>query len=213
MYLVEVQEVLRRLSLPDIVQAREEVEEVLQSTTVRMLAMLETRSFALGTFTDDFMVSPSYRGIDGLFPLRLSRPFVTDTPVIVRVAKDYKDLSTGDIVDDREIMVQKERGFVSIVDQPVPNHNRFRSYYVRVQYEAGLTTYLETLESGGDAEIFDEVPDWLQDLAFMSASDLYHRRPDSDSSSEGGFPLPDYYHALLTQHSRVSSFALKPLGS
>lgn len=209
MFLVEVQEVMRRLALPEIVQARDEVLEVLESTTVRMMALLETRGFARGTFQDDFMVSESYRGIQGLFPLRLTRPFVTGSPVSIKIAENYRDLANGTEVDPRDVLVQQERGFVSLTDQPI---TQGKPYYIRVTYEAGFLTYEEELETVVTATIYDEVPGWLQDLAYMSAADLYHRRPEAVEREKGGFPLPDYYHTLMHQNSRASSFALRPIG-
>lgn len=212
MFLVEVHEVMRRLALPQIVQARDEALEVLESTTVRMMALLETRGFARGTFQDDFMVGESYRGIPGLFPLRLTRPFLTDGPISIRIAANYRNLTNGVEVDQKDVLVQRERGFVSLTDQPISGS---RPYYIRVTYEAGFDTYEEEIEEGPPAmtaTIFDGVPDWLQDLAYMSAADLYHRRPEAVERERGGFPLPDYYHTLMHQNSRVSSFALRPIG-
>jgi hypothetical protein len=209
MFLVEVQEVMRRLTLPEIPQARDEVLEVLESTTVRMLALLETRGFDRGTFQDDFMVGESYRGIKGLFPLRLSRPFISGVPMSIKFAENYRDLSSGAEVDPRDVLVQQERGFVSLTDQPI---TQGKPYYIRVTYEAGFLTYEEELETDVTATIYDEVPGWLQDLAYMSAADLYHRRPEAVEREKGGFPLPDYYHTLMYQNSRASSFALRPIG-
>lgn len=212
MFLVEVQEVMRRLSLPEIPQARDEVLEVLESTTVRMLALLECRGFERGTFQDTFMVGESYRGIRGLFPLRLSRPFITDMPLSIKLSENYRDLDKGTEVDVQDILVQRERGFVSLTDQPIADG---RPYYLRVAYEAGFGIYEEEMEEGPPqmtAEIFEDVPGWLQDLAYMSAADLYHRRPEAVEREKGGFPLPDYYHTLMHQNSRASSFALRPIG-
>jgi len=119
-------------------------------------------------------------------------------------------MDSGYTVDQKDVLLQKERGFVSLTDQPVAGGNR--PYYIRVTYEAGFLTYEEELETDVTATIYDEVPGWLQDLAYMSAADLYHRRPEAVEREKGGFPLPDYYHTLMHQNSRASSFALRPVG-
>jgi hypothetical protein len=130
MDLVSVEEIKERMALND----SEEVDSTLTTCIIAATSMLSASlgtDFDSASHTDLFYLDSNDRPPDfrSNFRLRLTKAFLTDDAVVVKVGDTISDITTS--VSATEVQINRRKGIVYIPSS-------YEGYYVSVAYTAGF---------------------------------------------------------------------------
>lgn len=223
--LVRVEDLRLRLGLQNLAPLNDRISAAIDSATPHIESALQT-SFDLSTDrVEDFYVE--FHRDEPLHldfvRLRLSQGFVSGTPEL-KLAALYQELSVGDVLDPAIYGVDNSKGVIFLSDEQVGltvttiRRLAVNRYYLRVKYTAGLS--VTTTEFG---DVYDNVPSWLKEVAYLLSSRLYRSfSPDEEHSLDADVStralsrkrsglFPTAAIALLEKHIRFVPQAIDPI--
>ena len=200
--LVTVEDFRNRAVLQDIAQLNAIADRVLESVSNHLEAALSTH-FAKEEYVEVFWLDQFSRPFPHSQPvLLLGNGFVhpdeAATPFEVRMAEKVSELDAAALVDESEMLLDFEKGRVVLTGYDIEEEReKDLQRYVQVTYTAGFAA---------TNEVFDGVPEWLQEMAVIKGMKLYAEVADSpDFKPDGDLS------AFLSSNQRSQKNEVRPL--
>lgn len=212
MKLVSVDQAIDRLGLQtfESPELLDRLELILEVVSTYVETVLDT-NLALASYVDEFYLERKQSNVSVNFPsFKLKNGFVNTGTVVVSYGYNRDQLGE-DIVSDEYVLKDLEKGVMKIDWLFLEKSGAFvyrRVYpgisnFFRFEYTAGFD------DVDGDG-VYDSVPDWLAEVAFLVTSSVYKSGLNC-MDDKGGSMCRNMISQLIGRKSRLAASSVKAL--
>lgn len=189
------------------------------SATTQLIEHLLIKSFdATVAVVEDFIIPETYVLDDNRFlRFRLNNGLVSQTANSVSMVYGVTeaDLASAPPVATEFRKIDEEKGLVYFdnlgfsddlisIHRRISPDDRFTGYIFRITYDHGLA-FTNTV----DGDFYDDVPDWLQELALIKAREIYQLTIPSKDKKPASISMN--FNDMLAGRIRYYPTALRPI--
>lgn len=213
--LVTLKQMRSRYAVPDEDSVNLQMSESLNATSSIVERWLETDFGEQTGAIDQFELPNGMSTVNKKYPvLRLDYGFVTAMTTVLASGL-REDLANGDVVDQAKFTkLDSDRGLLSVdMMFPVGSLALARVYriptawFFQATYDSGFTVSAVT----GQGDVYQAVPNWLQELAMLTGKAVYDNSGVCDEEKLSKGTLGAQIRTLLAKKQRNVPYGLRPI--
>lgn len=213
--LVTLAQMRNRYAIPDEDSVNLQMAESLNATSAVIERWLETDFDAVTGVIDQFEMPRGMSTVNKKYPvMRLDYGFVT-TMTTVLASGLREDLADGTVVDQAKFTnLDSDRGLLT-VDMTFPAGSMAVARLYRGQpgwfFQATYDSGFATTGVVGQGEVYQAVPNWLQEMAMVVGKAVYDNSGVCDEEKLSKGTLGAQIRTLLAKKQRNVPFGLRPI--